>query len=235
MKRIFTLLLVMFAVTVNAQSIRLFHNNNAVNDGDTVFVPLAAGYDEVSVYLGYENVTDDDVLFRVRKEVVTYSGDADDIYFCIGECYPGSLSSTLEILANETITADMENAFHATYAGNGQTAVVRFTFFVVNNESDKVSFYVCFGNGSGIQASDLVKCLHAYPNPAQSVVNIDYMAPNSNSFLVIKNLTGREVYRTEVSFAGKKQVDISKFSAGVYFYGVESEGKMLCTKKLLVR
>ena len=235
MKRIFTLLLVMSAVVVNAQSIRLFHDSNVLNDGDTVLVPMTAGHDEFSVYLGYENVTDDDVLFRVRKEVVSYSGDAEDIYFCIGECYPGNISSTLEILANESVTADMANAFHATYAGNGQTAVVRFTFFLTNDETDKVSFYVCFNNGNGIQTADMVKSLHAFPNPAQNMVNIDYLAPNASSFLVIKNLTGKEVYRAEVSMAGKKQVDVSKFNAGVYLYGIESDGKMLCTKKLLVR
>lgn len=235
MKRIFTLLLVMFAVAANAQSIRLFYNSNNVNDGDTIFVPINAGEDEVSAYLAYQNVTDDDVLFRVRKEVLTYSGEPDDIVFCIGECYTGNLSSTMEILAGETVTTDMSNAFHATYSGNGTMALVRFTFFVANNESDKVSFYICFGSGNSIQNSDLVKSLRAYPNPAQSMVSIDYFAPNSHSFLVIKNLTGKEVYRTEVSLAGKKQIDVSKFNSGVYFYGVESEGKMLCTKKLLVR
>jgi hypothetical protein len=61
------------------------------------------------------------------------------------------------------------------------------------------------------------------------------VAPANNSSLVIKNLAGKEVYRTSVGTAGAKHVDISSMPAGVYFYGIESDGKMLCTKKLLVK
>ena len=77
--------------------------------------------------------------------------------------------------------------------------------------------------------------LRAYPNPAVNMVNIDYVALDNHTSLVIKNLAGKEVYRTPVSHSGKKQVDVSKFYAGVYFYGLETDGKMLCTKKLLIK
>ena len=234
MKRIFTLLLVMFTVTANAQSIKLFYENAPMNDGDTVFVPVDPHQDEAVVYLAYQNQTSSPVEFRVKKEVL-YMGDEADLLFCVGECYTGNLSAPMTLAANEMMPEDGSLAFHASYSGSTDPALVRFTFFLTDNEADKVTCYVCFGSGSGIRPAELAKTLRAYPNPAQSIVNIDYMAPNSSSFLVIKNLTGREVYRTEVSFAGKKQVDISKFNAGVYFYGVESDGKMLCTKKLLVR
>ena len=235
MKRIFTLLLVMVAVTVNAQSIKLFYNNEPMNDGDTVFVPIDPHDDAAVVYLAYQNMTSTPIEFRVRKEVL-YMGDEADLLFCVGECYTGNLSAPMTLAANEMMPENGLLSFHASYSGSTDPALVRFTFFLTDNESDKVTCYVCFGSGVGIRPADLVKNLRAYPNPAHNLVSVDYVAPVNGSYLVVKNLTGKEVYRTELtSITGKKQIDVSKFNAGVYFYGVESEGKMLCTKKLLIK
>jgi len=52
---------------------------------------------------------------------------------------------------------------------------------------------------------------------------------------VIKNLTGKEVYRAAVSNVGRKQINVTSFSPGVYLYGIEADGRMMCTKKLLVK
>ena len=235
MKRIFTLLLVMAAVAVNAQSIKLFYNNTPMNDGDTVFIPIDPHQDEAAVYLAYQNQTSNPIEFRVRKEVLYMSEEAD-LLFCVGECYTGNLSAPMTLAANEMMPEDGALSFHASYSGSTDPALAKFTFFLTNNESDKVSFYVCFGSGTDVRPADLAKYLRAYPNPAHNLVSVDYTAPVNGAYLVVKNLTGREVYRTELtSTSGKKQIDVSKFNAGVYFYGIESDGKMLCTKKLLVR
>ena len=158
-----------------------------------------------------------------------------DMMFCIGDCYTGVLSQPQSLAAGQIVSESDPLAFHAIYSGSNQPALVKYTFFLTNNENDKISFYIAFGSGSSIRPNDMVKILNAYPNPATRVVNIDYAAPSSDAHLVIKNLTGREVYRTPVSQTGKKQVDISGFNAGVYLYGVEAGGKMICTKKLLVK
>ena len=225
----------MSALALNAQSIRILNGTTPLNDGDTVVVHLAGLDGEIDTYLGYQNMTDDDLSFRVRKEQLIINEETTDIVFCLGQCYTGELSAVLTIDAGETVPATDESAFHATYAGTGDAALIRFTFFLTNNENDKVSFYIAYVEGNGFSQNDMVKALSAYPNPATRVVNIEYAAPSADAYLVIKNLTGREVYRTAVNQPGKKQVDISQFNPGVYFYGVESKGKMLCTKKLLVK
>lgn len=235
MKKIFTLLVFMSALALNAQSIRILNGSTPLNNGDTVFVSLDGIDGEVSTYLGYQNMTENDLNFRVRKEELVINHETTDIVFCLGECYDGTLSAVKEILAGETVASTDGNAFHATYAGEGDAAVVKFTFFLTDNENDKTSFYIVYGNGTSVKPVDFVQTLRAYPNPAVRVVNIDYAAPASESYLVIKNLTGKEVYRCAVSNTGKKQVDITQFNAGVYLYGVEANGKMLCTKKLLVK
>ena len=225
----------MSALALNAQSIRILNGTTPLNDGDTVIVPLAGIDGEINTYLGYQNMTDDDLSFRVRKEQLVINEETTDIVFCLGQCYTGELSAVLNIDAGETVPATDEKAFHATYAGTGDAALIRFTFYLTNNENDKVSFYIAYVEGNGFSQNDMVRALSAYPNPATRLVNIEYAAPATDAFLVIKNLTGKEVYRTSVSQAGKKQVDLSQFNPGVYFYGIESKGKMLCTKKLLVK
>ena len=235
MKKIFTLLVMMSVLVVNAQTIRILQDGNALNDCDTVFVPVDENGDQVDAFFGYQNMTNNAIEFRVRKEVISMPQDAD-MMFCIGDCYTGNLSQPQTMAAGQIIGADDHLlAFHTIYSGSSEAALVKYTFFLTDNENDKTSFFIAYGGSSSIKPTDMAKILNAYPNPASRMVNIEYAAPSSNANLVIKNLTGREVYRTAVSLTGKKQVDISQFNPGVYLYGVEVDGKMLCTKKLLVK
>ena len=233
-KKIFTLLLVMSALVVNAQSIKLFNGDLPMNNNDTVFIPVGSHGDEVNTYIGYQNLTNTDIEVRVRKEVI-FMSEMADLSFCLGECYTGNLSAPLTIPANAMVASSQEEALHIIYAGSSEAALAKFTIFRTDDESDKVSVYVAFGTGSGVRDEDVVKALRAYPNPAVRNVTIDYVSPNNHSYLVIKNLTGKEVYRVSVGKAGCKQVDLSSFTPGFYFYGIESDGKMFCTKKLLVK
>ena len=235
MKRIITLLFVMVAVAVNAQSIKLFYGSQVLNDNDTILEILYDDENEINTFVGYQNTTENAIEFRVRKDVLFLNDETTDILFCLGECYTGNLSQPISLGANETVPVNSENAFHATYTGCKDAALVKYTFYNTQNESDKVSFYIHYSEGTGLRENEMQVSLRAYPNPAVNMVNIDYVALDNHTSLVIKNLAGKEVYRTPVSHSGKKQVDVSKFYAGVYFYGLETDGKMLCTKKLLIK
>lgn len=234
MKKIFTLLLVMSAVFVNAQSIKLFYGDTPMNNNDTVFVPFDDMEDALNVYFGYQNITDADIEFRVHKEVI-FQGEGTLLTFCIGDCYTGEYSRKMTLEAGRMVPSTDEMALHTIFEGRPYPTLVRYTFFKNDDESDCVSFYIYYGGSVGLRETDMVKVLRAFPNPASKMVNIDFAAPEQNANLVIKNLTGKEVYRTPVSNIGRKQVDVSSFSPGVYLYGVESAGRMICTKKLLVK
>jgi len=234
MKKIFTLLFVMSALFVNAQSISVLYNGTPLGENDTVFAAVDGHADQTDVFFGYQNNTSSPVEFKVRKEIVFIPEDAD-MMFCLGDCYSGNLSQAQTLDANQAVASDNALAFHTIYSGSLEAALVKYTFFLTNNETDHISFYIAYATGSSVKPAVMLEALHAYPNPATRMVNIDYFAPSANSFLVIKNLTGKEVFRAAVSQAGKRQVDISQFNAGVYLYGVESDGRMLCTKKLLVK
>ena len=234
-KRIFALGLLMSVMTLNAQSIKLLYESQELNDNDTIREFLYDDENEISTYVGYQNTTGSSLEFRVKKEVLLLNGETTDVLFCIGSCYTGNLSQPISLAANETVQTDDVSAFHATYTGCRDAALLKFTFFNTEDESDKVSFYIHYTESTGLHESEPQVSLRAYPNPAVSSVNVEYASSARNTNLVIKNLAGREVYRTPVGNSGKKQVDVSKLNAGMYFYGLESDGKMLCTKKLLIK
>ena len=235
MKRIFTLLLVMAAVVVNAQSIKVFYGGAALNSQDTVFLPVDEYGDDVDAFFGYQNMTNTTITYKIHKQVV-FKPEEADMMFCIGDCYTGDESGELTMQPNESVTDQDPMALHIIYSGSSEPALVKYTLYRTDTETeDAISFYIFYGSGSSVREADMVKSLRAFPNPAVRNVTIEYVAPANNSSLVIKNLAGKEVYRVSVGSAGAKQVDVSSMSSGVYFYGIESDGKMVCTKKLLVK
>lgn len=235
MKKIFTLVLVMAAVLVNAQSIKVFYQGSELNSQDTVFLPSNNNGEDVDAFFGYQNTTNDDISYKVRKEVIFKDEDAD-MMFCIGNCYIGNESAELMMEPNQSVSDQDPLALHIIYSGPDSPAFVKYTLFRTDTENeDAFSFYAAYGTATGVREADMVKSLRAYPNPAVRNVTIEYTAPANNASLVIKNLTGREVYRVSVGTAGAKQVDLTSMSPGVYFYGIEADGKMVCTKKLLIK
>ena len=92
-------------------------------------------------------------------------------------------------------------------------------------------------NSTGLDDLPDFTAVRAYPNPATSGVTVEYdRSLASQASLVIKNLTGAVVSRQSLSETGKSYVNLSDFRSGVYFYGLEDKsGRMLCTKKLLVK
>ena len=67
-------------------------------------------------------------------------------------------------------------------------------------------------------------------------MNIRYKVENpQGANLVIRNLLGSEVYRQAVQGEGRVVVSTSDLAAGIYVYGIEEKGRMLITKKLLVK
>ena len=235
MKKIFTFLLLMSALAVYAQSIKLSYDSQVLNNNDTIVEILFDEENEINTYVGYQNMTGNPIDFKVRKEIVFINEDNTELLFCLGNCYSGDLSATISLAANEEIPSVSHDAFHAIYMGAKDPALVRYTFFNTDNTSDAISFFIQYTEGTGLRENESQISLRAYPNPAVGSVNIDYVAPNKNTYLVIKNLAGKEVYRTAVSHSGMKQLNVSNFYAGMYFYGLESDGKMLCTKKLLIK
>jgi hypothetical protein len=76
-----------------------------------------------------------------------------------------------------------------------------------------------------------------YPNPTTGMINIRWNQPANNVSFNITDVTGREVYKTNITSAGQgdTKIDLSDISSGIYFYTIQigesrHSGKILMQK-----
>lgn len=241
MKKIFALILATaLTTTVSAQSIRLFHNGQPLENGEYVTTLITPG--TIShTYIGYANVSDDDLYLRVKREDVQFV-EGDDLTFCVGGSCSSTMSGEFFVMMGDTITTDNENmVFHADYTcspshpGN-ENSITKFTFYNTDDESDAVYFYLKSTTNVGVQQFEASQQVSAYPNPATTSVNISFRtSTDEGANLIIRNIVGSEVYRQHVSGEGKVLVSTADMAPGIYVYGLEQNGVMNSVKKLLVK
>lgn len=230
-------MLVFAAAAVSAQSLQLKYNGQTIGNNDTIGVVLTAAKATNNIYVEYANVSSSDIYFKVKKEEISLAEGASATFCIAGTCYPGAQSQEIFMYEGDAVTLeDEENVFHATYTySQSGNSIIKYTFYNTEAENDAISFYVAYSVGVGVNNVATANVLRAYPNPAFSSVNIDYTTSCANAQLVIKNLAGAVVYRTAVSGTGRQNVSLADFKAGVYIYGLECNGRMQQTKKLVVK
>lgn len=238
MKKIIAILVIALCASfASAQSVQLFYNGQPLNNEDTIYMATSVG-NQSQVFVGYANVSSQDVFLRVKRRDVTFV-PGDELTFCVGGTCVEQQSGEFELAAGATVDAeDVDNgSFHADYTCHSQgTSIVKFTFFNTDDPSDEVNFYVYASTSLGVPQHVAAVQASAYPNPATTFVNIRYKVENpQGANLVIRNILGGEVYRQAVQGEGRVEVSTSDLAPGIYVYGIEEKGKMLVTKKLLVK
>lgn len=238
MKKIFSLILAFAALSLSAQSIKVDYEGSDLNPNDTVVVPFtSADLGETLIPMfGYKNLSDAEIEVVVYRDEISVSPD-HIILFCIGQCYSSPQSSPFTMAAGEEVQSRDENGFHINFIPDALgTSLVKFRFQNNADAADVFPFYVQFTSATDVQQY-AAKELKAYPNPATTGVTIEYDADLAlNANVVIKNITGVEVYKQAASSIGKTFVNTSDMKAGIYFYGLQdANGRMFCTKKLLVK
>lgn len=242
MKRVLTLVLIFSSLMASAQQLRLYYQGNPVNNGDTIRVAYTQedfNRDLLRPVIAFENLSDS-----------AYSGHTYAVYedvapghmvqFCVfGTCVANlSTPIAIELNGHEYVTEEDARVLHFTFTPT-ETGVstVGFVFANDNDSTDRPVIYVQYYNSTGLDDLPDFTAVRAYPNPATSGVTVEYdRSLASQASLVIKNLTGAVVSRQSLSETGKSYVNLSDFRSGVYFYGLEDKsGRMLCTKKLLVK
>lgn len=238
MKRIIAILIIgLCASFASAQSVQLIYNGQPLNNEDTIYMPTSV--DQLSqVFVGYSNITSQNVFLKVKRRDITFvPGDA--LTFCVGGTCVEQQSGEFELPAGATVDAeDVSNgSFHADYTCHSQgTSVIKFTFYNTEDPSDEVNFYVYASTALGVSEHVAAVQAYAYPNPATTTVNIRYKVENpQGANLVIRNILGGEVYSQAVQGEGRAVVSTSDLAPGIYVYGIEEKGRMLVTKKLLVK
>lgn len=248
MKKTITLFLfsVIFASLSFGQSLSVLNNGEEVQNNGTIWVMIRELNEDNFLYLDIVNNSDGVFGLMVKREILSIP-DPATCTFCINRnCLDGDLSLLpYNIEPRDTLFSPMvdPNGFEITYSPSGDEsdAEILFTLFNESDTTDRFVFKVIFSrNPYSVVTESKVKAsvLKAYPNPATENVTIQYETVDtkcSPAYLIIKNIMGSVVERIPLSENnGKLVLDISNYSPGLYFYSIESNGKLILTKKLVI-
>ncbi len=248
MKKIFLTLLALlaFSASVLAQNIEIKHYNK--DTGEETLVgeepvrvnkPTGIGITH-DTYFHVYNTTSNAYRLHVTQVIVTHQPNGLTSDFCfVDACVPGTSPSYL-LQGNASFTGT--KALKGTYWLDAEVVgEYEVNYLVVNETADDttvVRLIVNLEPSSDIQENAFKQVeMTAYPNPASSNVNINYELPQSNDTyeLVIRNLLGQVQYRTVLSSnQTHTSLPVSSFNAGIYMYSIESKGRVLAVKKLII-
>jgi hypothetical protein len=86
--------------------------------------------------------------------------------------------------------------------------------------------------------NDRISISTAYPNPASGFTNFDYQLSDKakDAKIILSDVFGSVIQEYKLSSQESRlKVNTQLLSSGVYFYTLSLEGKMVITKKLIVR
>ena len=242
MKKILTLLLATISLSAFSQELIIRHNGTIYDNNDTIYVVPSLLNSDNNYYIDIENTTSQSLGIMVTRDDISLLTGATT-QFCIGtECYTGNSSAFPQIInagENYSHATYGDQAFHIFYNPNGNYGVslLKYTLFDQTNPAIASVFYLRLDNVQSIQNNTILSSLNAYPNPATEKVSIEHnLSSNTGKAeLVIKNITGAVLYSSPINGTTKTDVSLENFSAGIYFYSIENQGKTIATKKLIVK
>ncbi len=241
MKNIYSIFaLLLLAIGMNAQTIRVTFEDSEVATGDTLDVEILAGEENKS-YFNLTNMGTEAISVRSAFSKLQ-SNSGDEFLMCMGECTMDTISFPITLEPQVEFTG-FDIAF--TPATNNTTLIKVFLYSVGTSDSDLSevhNFYVKYHNPD-VSLADAVKTqpLSAvvYPNPMKENAVLNYFVPNkySNPQMVIRNMVGKIVktYSLKSGEQSKLKINSSEFENGIYFYSIIAEGETLSTKKLVIR
>jgi hypothetical protein len=174
---------------------------------------------------------------RVKKVEISLVANTMNT-FCWGLCYPPTTyvsPETVTIDAHATNSTDFIGEYSPT--GFSGASTVRYVFYDDANPSDSVCFNVEYSAFPlAINELGVAGIASAYPNPANSTLNVVYKSNIANAVLAIRNVLGTTVLEMPLTgTAGKVAVNVSGLKEGIYFYSLMENGQSLVTRKVVIR
>ncbi len=229
-------------VTVNfsfiSYSLMLFYNDIEVSNGE-ININETTSDDEIKVVINIKNNSEETINVKVRKNVRDDIEGAENT-FCLGSCFDPTVTespTSLTIEAGETTGSD---DFYVLFLPHGNTGEAQIIFDVYNEEftDDMVTVTVNFTiTPTSINILKKEVSISAFPNPAFGTsLFINYNLPQLEKvFISIYNILGVQIFNESIiNTSGKIEVDINSLPKGIYLYSLESNGRKLITKKLII-
>ncbi len=180
--------------------------------------------------------------YQCRRAILSMAWD-DSTQFCFGgSCYSFSTNiSTHNVTVAPGTTVDyLGNGFHCVFDAGGScgTRLVYYRFEDVTNPADSASVIFRYGCATGIhEPTSQPTVSNAFPNPASSLVSFSYGIPSvsQKAKIVLYNLIGKEIKQITLNDKqGIAKLNTEDLPAGIYFYSLMVDDKMISTKKLVV-
>lgn len=230
--------------TASAQFVQVLNEEGEMVNGHTLYVSGDVT-SEVDLGIGLNTVSTTDQFVHMRRyEMGVLPGTAN--YFCWDLCWlPADAGTYPTWMANSAqyLTANTPyTGFHAYYDPNGIAgeSVFRFVWFSPSNDDDSTYVDIVFNAGTvGISESgSAVRSFSAFPNPANNsdvTLTYDLASAPAGAKLVVYNMLGeRTLSRTLGTAQGRVTLRTGELPAGVFFATLESNGKALATRRVVV-
>lgn len=181
--------------------------------------------------------TDIDVhCYREEMNLVTGSQNS----FCWGpNCYPPFVDQSTEVA---TIVGNgTDGTFKGDYKpqGNSGISTIKYCWFVEGDSANTltcttIDFDATFAQSVGENAYNN-QVSAAYPNPAKTIVSMNYNVHSDNAQIVLHNMLGAKVEEYQLGgLQGVAVMNVEELENGVYFYSLVVDEKVISTQKLVV-
>ena len=226
------------AVITFAQSFQLSDSTGPIaNNGSLLKYGLPSA-DVIISNVFIKNTTANPIPVKVKKvETALLHGAYNS--FCWGLCYIPEIFVSPDSLIIEAGATDSIN-FAGHYFPNGKIGIstIQYVFFSATHPSDSVCVNINYDTyPQGISNHYDENLSHAFPNPANNIVNFSFTVnADYDSKLIIRNVFGLMVKEIVVSNESDRlSLNTSEWAEGVYFYSFLVDGNLLVTKKLVIR
>lgn len=223
---LFLSLFLVLNISIFAQSLSL--------SSDTVVVTGNSDDPYIQAVVRVNNISAVSKNVSVKRYRVNTLGGSSTDYFCWSICHSPVVDVDPDFI---TINAgSYSDSFYGDLVPNGQsgTAIIKYTFFDVNNANDSVQLTAIFNiNPTGIASNESKNNFQLYPNPANDIIRVKFNSI-TNADLIIYDITGKMV-RSEYLMAGQSDYvfSISDLKSGVYFYSLNNGKEIVSMKKLI--
>lgn len=223
---LFLSLFLVLNISIFAQSLSL--------SSDTVVVTGNSDDPYIQAVVRVNNISAVSKNVSVKRYRVNTLGGSSTDYFCWSICHSPVVDVDPDFI---TINAgSYSDAFYGDLVPNGQsgTAIIKYTFFDVNNANDSVQLTAIFNiNPTGIASNESKNNFQLYPNPANDIIRVKYNF-DTNADLIIYDITGKMVRRESLT-AGQSDytLSIADLKTGVYFYSLNNGKEIVSMKKLI--
>ncbi len=223
-----------------SQSLSLYADGSILGDTVTVYGDPTSPNIEFTANL--KNNTTNGAIIKVRRHEISLVETTLN-YFKWVQTYSPTIDLSLEsfLVASDETTPD--ETFICYYQPNGIVgkSLIEYTFFNINIENEEVKLVVKFDTSTDDIDENILNNTFVsdiYPNPANTLVNIDYDFPidvNSANIKIV-NVLGSVIKDKVMDVRDSKiQIDISGMESGVYFYSIFVNEEILKSNKFVVR